>query len=102
MSESTDKKSIKEQLEKELEKWQTKMDEAKVQMHLGVKEAEDKMKPHVEKLDSELIQAKADMDKFEESAEGAWGEVKEGIESSIDVMKMAFESAQEHFSKNKK
>ena len=58
MSEQAKKQTIKEQLEKELEKWQTKMDEAKVQMHLGIKDAEDKIKPHVEQLDKELNEAK--------------------------------------------
>lgn len=97
-----DKQSIKEQLEKELAKWQEKMDEAKVQMHLGIKDAEDKIKPHVEKLDEEMNQAKIKLEELGKSSEGAWGDLKAGVESSIDIMKVAFESAQEHFDKNKK
>jgi hypothetical protein len=102
MSEQAKKQTIKEQLEKELATWQTKMDEAKVQMHLGLKETEDKIKPHVEKLDKELNEAKVKLEAFEQSSEGAWEEVKAGVESSIDVMKMAFESAEKHFTKDKK
>ena len=101
MTDKTDFKAIKEDLGKEIDKWQTKIDEARVQMHLGVQEVEDKLKPHVEQLEQELGKAKVKMDELEQSSEGAWGEIKEGIESSVDVMKMAFESAQEHFSKKK-
>lgn len=101
MSEQPDKQTIKEQLGKELDKWQTKMDEAKVQMHLGVKEVQDKIKPYVEKLDQELYEAKGKLDELGKSSEDAWVEVKEGVEGSIDIMKMAFESAQEHFTKDK-
>jgi len=101
MTKETEKKTIKEQLEKELETWQTKMDEAKVQMHLGMKDAEDKIKPHVEKFDQELNEAKVKLEEFGKSSEDAWEEVKVGLESSIDVMKMAFESAEKHFTKDK-
>lgn len=95
-------KTVKDELGNQLKKWQTKMDEAKVQMHLGMKETEDKIKPHVEKLDKELNEAKVKLDAFEQSSEGAWEELKAGVESSIDVMKMAFESAEKHFTKDKK
>ena len=101
MTKENEKKTIKEQLEKELETWQTKMDEAKVQMHLGMKDAEDKIKPHVEKLDQELNEAKVKLDELGKSSEGAWGDVKAGVESSIEAMKMAFESAEKHFTKDK-
>ena len=102
MTEQTNKQTVKDQLEKEVDRWQVKMDEAKLQMHLGAKEAQDKLQPHVEQLDHELGQAKAKLVELGKSSEGAWEEVKVGLESSFDVMKMAFESAQEHFTKNKK
>ncbi len=101
MAEKADKQTIKEQLEKELEEWQTKMDAAKVQMHLGMKDAEDKMKPYVEQLDKELDQAKVKLEELGKSSEGAWGEVKAGLDSSIEAMKMAFKSAEKHFTKDK-
>lgn len=101
MSEQAKKQTIKEQLEKELETWQTKMDEAKVQMHLGLKDAEDKIKPHVEKLDQELNEAKVKLEEFDKRSDDAWGDVKAGVDSSIEAMKMAFESAEKHFTKDK-
>jgi hypothetical protein len=102
MTEQANKQTVKDQLKKEIEKWQVKMDEAKLQMHLGVKETQDKLQPHVEQLDKELSQAKAKLEELGESSESAWGEVKEGLESSFDIMKMAFKSARGHFTKNKK
>ena len=101
MTKENEKQTIKEQLEKELATWQTKMDEAKVQMHLGMKDAEDKIKPHVEKLDQELNEAKVKLDELGKSSEDAWGDVKAGVESSIEAMKMAFKSAEKHFTKDK-
>ena len=101
MTKENEKQTIKKQLEKELETWQTKMDEAKVQIHLGMKDAEDKIKPHIEKLDQELNEAKVKLDELGKSSEDAWGDVKAGVESSIEAMKMAFESAEKHFTKDK-
>ena len=50
MSDQKENKTLKAELEEELAKWQTKYDEAKVQLHLGAKDAQDKLQPHVDKL----------------------------------------------------
>lgn len=102
MKMTQEKQSIKQQLEEELSQWQTKMDEAKVQMHLGMKDAEDKIKPHVEKLDQEMNQAKIKLEKLGESSGGAWDDLKAGVESSLDIMKEAFDSAKTHFTNKDK
>jgi NAD-specific glutamate dehydrogenase len=93
------KQTLKEQLDEELGKWQTKIDEAKVQMHLGAKEAEDKIQPYVDQLEQELSRAKAQWNKFESSSESAWNEIERGVNISVKAMKQAFEKAEQHFPK---
>jgi len=47
-------KADSEKLQDQLDSWQTKIDEAKLQMHLGAKEVEQKLQPHVEQLEDEF------------------------------------------------
>ncbi len=101
MDDQTKKATIKVRLEKELEILQTKIDEAKIQMNLGMKDAEDKINPHVEKFETELTHARAKLAELGKSSEGAWTEVRDGLESSLDIMKKAFASAEKHFTKDK-
>lgn len=92
-----EKHPVKEQLKKEIAQWQTKMDEAKLQLHLGAKEVQDEIQPHVEILAQELIQAKKQLQAFENAAEDAWQDINEGIKASFHVMQTSFENAQKHF-----
>ena len=41
-------KTVKEQLQAELANLQSIVDEVKLQMHLGAKEAQDNIRPHLE------------------------------------------------------
>ena len=47
MTESTKIDELKAQLEQEMAKWQTKIEEAKLQLQLGSMDAEDKIRPHL-------------------------------------------------------
>lgn len=73
-----------------------------MQMHLSMKDAEDQIKPHVDKFDQEMSRAKIKLEELAKSSEGAWDDLKVGLESSIDIMKVAFDSAQAHFTNNDK
>jgi len=90
-------KSIKEQLQAELANLQSIVDEVKLQMHLGAKEAQDKMQPHLDELELELMQAKEKWDQFESSSESAWEDIQAGLRKSLKAMQQAFEKAQKHF-----
>ena len=66
MNESTKLNEMKVQLEQELAKWQTKIDEARVQLNLGGKEAEEKIQPYLDQLENEMSKAKGKWDEFED------------------------------------
>lgn len=89
--------TVKEEIHGELESWQTKIDEAKVQMHLGANEVEQKLQPHVDELEQEFAKAKAEWDKFEDASDNAWEEIQSGVSKSIKSMQIAFEKAKQHF-----
>lgn len=91
------KKSVKEQLQAELANLQSIVDEVKLQMHLGVKETQDKIQPHLEQLEQELRQAKEKWNQFESSSESAWEDIQTGLRKSLKSMQQAFEKAKKHF-----
>jgi len=89
---------MKVDLEEEMAKWQTKIDETRVQLNLGSKEAEDKLRPYIEKLENEMGVAKEKWAQLEDASESSWADIKQGLDSSVDAMKEAFSSAKKHFS----
>lgn len=90
-------KTMKEQLQAELQNLQSIVDEVKLQMYLGAKEAQDKIQPHLDELEQELRQAKEKWDQFENSSESAWEDIQNGFGLSLKSMQQAFEKAKKHF-----
>lgn len=90
-------KTVKEKLQAELENLESIVDEVKLQMHLGAKEAQDMMQPHLDRLEDELRQAKEKWDQFENSSESAWEDIQTGLSKSMKSMQQAFEKAKKHF-----
>ena len=101
MNESTKLDEMKTQVETELAGWQTKIDEARVQLDLGSKDVEDKLQPYIKQLENEMDQAKEKWAQLEEASEHSWEDIKSGLDLSIDAMKEAFSSAKKHFSSDK-
>lgn len=92
-------KTMKEQLQTELSNLQSLVDEVKLQMHLGAKEAQEKIQPHLEELELELSHAKKNWDQFENNSESAWEDIQAGFRKSLKSMQQAFEKAKQHFPK---
>ncbi|PXX17694.1 hypothetical protein [Nitrosomonas ureae] len=90
-------KSIPQRLQEELTNLQSVVDEVKLQMHLGTKELQDKLQPHLEELEQELSQAKEKWEAFESSSESAWEDIQTGLRKSFKSMEQAFERAKQHF-----
>ncbi len=90
-------KTVKDQLQDELENVQSMVDEIKLQLHLGAKEAQDKIQPHLNELEQELGQAKEKWSQFESSSESAWEDIQDGLRLSFKSMQQAFEKAKKHF-----
>jgi hypothetical protein len=91
-----------EQLEAEFGKWQTKIDEAKLQMHLLGKDVQGVIGPHLEKLEQELNQAREQGQQLQKSSESALEDLKSGLRISMKAMEKSFDKMQQHFDKDKK
>ena len=100
MDQNEDKSTIKNQLQQEVAKWQTKIDEAKLQLNLAAMDAHDKLQPHVEQLDLELHQAQEKWQKFESASGSAWQDIQHGLKMSFKSMQQSFDKAQQHFKKD--
>lgn len=96
-AQQADKKSVADELGEEMARWQTKIDEARVQMNLAAKDARDKLQPYVNSLERELDQADAKWQRFRDSSEGAWQQIHHGLQASFKVMQQAVEKAQQHY-----
>ncbi|PTN09983.1 hypothetical protein [Nitrosomonas aestuarii] len=88
---------MKAQLQAEVENMQSMVDEVKLQMHLGAKEAQYKIQPHLDELEQGLRQAKEKWGQFENSTESAWEDIQNGLRLSLKSMHQAFEKAKKHF-----
>ena len=94
------KQTVKKQLEAEVAKWQTKLDEANVQMNLAAMDARDKLQPHVDQLEQDLGKAQAKWKQFESDTGNAWQEISHGLKMSFAAMQQSFDKAQKHFKKD--
>lgn len=90
-------KTVKEKLQDELANLQSMVDEVKLQMHLGSKEVQTMIQPHLEELEDELSDAKKKWDQFEDSSENAWEDIQIGLNESFKSMQKAFDKAKKHF-----
>jgi hypothetical protein len=81
----------------EIDQWQARVDAAKLQMHLGAKEARDKLRPHIEKLEQDLGRVKASWAQLEESSENAWKDTHHGLRISVLALRRSYDKAKQHF-----
>ena len=95
--EQAEKSKLKVQLEEELAAWQARVDEARLQMHLGAKDAQDEIQSQLEDLERELQKAKQQWGQLENASENAWNDISRGLSLSFDSMKDAFAKAKKHF-----
>jgi len=96
----TEKSKLKIQLEEELATWQTRIGEARLQIHLGSRDAQDTMQSHLQELEREFQKAKEQWGQLESASENAWNDISHGLKLSFDSMKDAFAKAKQHFPKD--
>ena len=96
---SEERQQIVPQLRTEIELWQGKIDAAKLQVHLGTREARDRLRPHVERLEQEMARVDAAWEQLEESSEGAWKDKQDGLKISLLAIQRSFEKAKKYFDK---
>ena len=90
-------KTLGQQLDEAMAMWESKIDEARVQMDLGSKDAMDKMQPYLDELEEGLNQAKNQWQNFANSSEGAWDEIQKGMSKSMKSMQDAISKATKNF-----
>jgi hypothetical protein len=73
------------------------MDETKLQLHLGAREVQNQIQPHLEIFEQELIQVEKQLQALETASENACQDIHRGVKASIHVMEKSFENAQKHF-----
>ena len=83
-------------LESEINQWQARVDAAKLQMHLGAKEARDKLRPHIERLEQDLGRVKASWAQLEESSGNAWKDTQHGLKISLLALPRSYDKAKQH------
>ena len=97
-----DKETAQSELEKEMAKWRTKMDEAKVQLHLGAKEAQDKIQPYVDQLEQELAEADKKWKEFDAATESAWQDIRNGLKLSFKATSARPANSASGYSRNRR
>ena len=86
-------------LKSEIDQWQARIDAAKLQMHLGAREARDKLRPHIERLEQDLGRVKASWAQLEESSENAWKDTQHGLGITLLALRRSYDKAIQHFEK---
>ena len=66
-------------------------------MHLGAKEAREKLRPHVERLEQDLGRVKASWAQLEKSSENAWNDTQHGLKISLLALRRSYDKAKQHF-----
>jgi len=83
--------------QKELAKWNLKIEIAKHQLEETSASTHEKLKFQIDKLERKYNETFEDFKKFEESSSDAWDDINEGLKSSFDTMKDAYKKAEKQF-----
>jgi len=94
---SSEQQQVISDIKSEIDQWQARIDAAKLQMHLGAREARDKLQPHVEKLEQDLGRVKASWVQLEESSENAWKDTQHGLRISLLALRRSYDKSKQHF-----
>lgn len=95
-----EKQTAAEQLKAEMDKWQTKLDEARVQLDLAAKDGRDMLQPHVDKLQKEWNEANEKLGELQNASGDAWQDIHHGLKISMKAMQQAFSKAEKNFGKD--
>ena len=96
---SSEQQQLTSGLKSEIDQWQARIDAAKLQMHLGAREARDKLRPHIERLEQDLGRVKASWAQLEESSENAWKDTQHGLRISLLALRRSYDKAKQQFEK---
>lgn len=86
-----------EKLRMEFLNWQGKMNELRLQMYLGTRDVQDKLLPHIRKLETEYSRVKEKWKDFDGASERIRKEIEQAMKESFKNMNRAFNEAKKYF-----
>lgn len=93
---AADKREITSETRSEIDLWQARIDAAKLQMHLEAREARDKLRPHIERLEMELSRINAGWEQLEASSGSSWKDIHHGLKVSLNALRRSYDKATQH------
>ena len=94
-----DKDKLIETMNNEMQNWQSKLDELKVQANLGKAEIRDAVQPTIDNIEKELDNLGKRMKEFQETSGDALEDIKAGANIALDAIIESFKEASAHFKK---
>ena len=94
-----DKEKLIETMKSEMQNWQGKLDELKVQASIGKTELRDAIQPAIENIELELGRLGRRMKEFQEASGDALEHIKAGANTALEAIKKSFKEASSHFKK---
>ncbi len=91
---------ISERLREELIQWQSKVDNAILQMNVGTREVKLKIQPHVRKLELELFRAKELWQELYIAYDNTWEDISIKLKTSFASMQKVYNQADKYFGKH--
>jgi hypothetical protein len=91
------KEEYQVEMEAQIAKLQTKIDELKVQAALAKADAKDKYHEQIEVLNDKYEFARVKLQELKASSGNAWEDIKAGLENAWNELQIAFKHASNHF-----
>lgn len=88
------KQNRSEKLKFEFLNWQGKMNEVRLQMYMGTKEVQDRLLPHIRKLESEHSRVKEKWRDFNNAPKSARKDIEQALKELFKTMNVAFKKAE--------
>jgi hypothetical protein len=93
------KEKLIELTKREMQIWQTRLDELKVQARLGKSELHEILQPEIKKIEQELHKVEERVGQLQRASEGALEDIKHGADVALEAIQKSFKKASSHFKK---
>lgn len=94
-----DKEKMIKSVKEEMQIWQGKLDELKVQAKLGQAELRNAVQPEIDRIESEMGKLGKRLKEMQEASGKAFEEIRSGMGTALDAIKSSVEKASSHFRK---
>ncbi len=95
----SEKELYQQKKQAQLDEWEAEVDKLKAKASGASADAQLELNKEIEELEGKIEQGKSKLAELADASEGAWGSIKEGVESAWDSMKSSFRDATAKFKK---